>query len=439
MSEIRLQTGKWYEDKSIMLRFPDNWDVTTHWPNTPKPLTESEISERLDQPVGCASLAEQLAGKRKIAIVTDDLSRPTPAFRVLPELIDRILAACDAPQISIVVATGTHGHQDEKGLRSKLGKRAWEHCSVEVHDDLTKTKRVGKTTYKTPVYVNRVVHEADLTIGIGGVYPQYTTGFGGGGKLALGVCGRQTIMGLHFKHKSMEGKYNTDNDFRKDVCEVARIIGLNSIINIHIDAFSEIVNVVFGDHGTYYDDAARFSKEHYTAPIADDFDLVIANAYPLDTSFTFMRKGYKPLYTSPRSAVKVIIAAAHEGIGVHGLFQYINPSRLDRYRNLAIRALSMDKKELLGKVWNRVAGIVKKKEVVAKQEEKTTILPPNTEHLYVLRTDPNGAEIQPLDDVTICNEWSELLKLLGDSHFPPGKTVSVALYPCAPIQCIDDV
>jgi nickel-dependent lactate racemase len=143
-------------------------------------------------------------------------------------------------------------------------------CSIEVHNDLKGTKRIGVTSYRTPVYVNRTVLNADLLIGVGGIYPQHTTGFGGGGKLALGVCGRQTIMHLHFKHKSNEGQYATDNDFRKDVCEIAKMIGLNSIVNLHIDAFSRVVNVVFGNHSVYYDDAARFSKRFYTVPSAGD-------------------------------------------------------------------------------------------------------------------------------------------------------------------------
>jgi nickel-dependent lactate racemase len=410
LTKIQLQTGAWYQDRQIEARFPDSWNITTHWPRTPDPLSDQEIELRLDQPLGCPPLPEQLAGVKKITIVVDDLSRPTPVYRVLPMLINRIRNVDKQIEISIIVATGTHGQS---------------------------TRRIGMSSYKTPVFVNRTVLAADLVIGIGGVYPQHTTGFGGGGKLALGICGRKTIMGLHYKHKSMEGRYITDNDFRKDVTEIAKMIGLNSIVNLHINAYSEVVNVVFGDHTVYYEDAARFSKEFYTAPDAGDAELIVANAYPLDTSFTFMRKGYKPLYTAPRSAVKVMIAAAHEGIGVHGLFQYINPSRLSRIRNLVLRASAMNKRELLQKVWNRITRLFKVHKVDDEEEEVTSILPPNTDHLYIWRTDAEGEKIPELDGVTVRTDWDELLEIIRAKHFLNQDSVSTVVYACAPIQCID--
>jgi nickel-dependent lactate racemase len=52
------------------------------------------------------------------------------------------------------------------------------------------------------VLVNRHVAAADYVIGIGGVYPQNSTGFGGGAKLALGVLGRRSIVNLHYGYKA---------------------------------------------------------------------------------------------------------------------------------------------------------------------------------------------------------------------------------------------
>lgn len=440
MVTVRLNTGIWYEERAVEIAFPSNWSVTTYWPSTPAALGDTEIAQRIDAPIGADTIVEQAKGKRSVAIVVDDLSRPTPAYRVLPMVLDRLYAAgVPRERISIIVATGTHGAQNGPALVSKLGERASRECRVEVHDDLSKVKRIGKTSYETPVYVNRTVLDADLVLGVGGVYPQHTTGFGGGGKLALGICGRQTIMGLHYKHKSMEGRYDTDNDFRKDVCEVAAMIGLDSSVTLHIDAFSNVVNVLFGAHAQYYDAAAAFSKDMYTAPVATDADLVVANAYPLDTSFTFMRKGYKPLYTAPQKAVRVMIAAAHEGIGVHGLFQHINPSRLTKLHNLYLRALSLGPRAVAKKVLTRVARkILPHQKTEQAPKERVTVLPPNTEHLYVWRTDPAGETIPPIDDLTMSNDWHALLQTIRQKHFQGKDSVKVCVYPCAPIQCLDD-
>lgn len=441
MTSVRLNTGIWYDERSVEIEFPPQWDVVTHWPRTPEPLTEQQIARRIDEPIGARTIVEQATGKKTVAIVVDDLSRPTPAYRVLPLVLDRLRAA-GIPQhgVSIVVATGTHGGQDASALRKKVGERAATECRVEVHDDLKNVKYIGKTSFETPVYVNRNVLNADLVLGVGGVYPQHTTGFGGGGKLALGVCGRQTIMGLHYKHKSMEGRYDTNNDFRKDVCEVARMIGLDSSLTVHIDAFSNVVNVLFGSHADYYDSAAAFSKDNYTAPVAGTADMVVANAYPLDTSFTFMRKGYKPLYTAPKSAVKVMVAAAHEGIGVHGLFQHINPSRLVRLRNLYLRAASLGPREVAKKVVSRIARKLapQRRAAASAGQERVTVLPPNTEHLYVWRTDAGGVTIPPIEGLTVMDDWPSLLEAIRQRHFRDQAKVRVSVYPCAPIQCLDD-
>ena len=355
MTQINVRTNIWHDDREIAIDFPTEWDVTTFWPKTPEPLSGEELIRCIDEPIGSAPLEERLTGAKKVAIIVDDLTRPTPVYKVMPILIDKIKNSNQDIDITVIIATGTHGSQDEQALRNKLGEYTYQKCTVILHNDLKGTKKIGVTSYKTPVYINKSVLDADLLIGVGGVYPQHTTGFGGGGKLALGISGRQTIMGLHFKHESMGGKYNTDNNFRKDVTEIAKMIGLDIMLTLHIDAHSRIVRAVFGNHTIFYDEAAKFSKDMYTAPVATDADVIIANAYPLDTSLTFMRKGYKPLYTAPDDKVKIMIAAAHEGVGVHGLFQYINPNPFSRVSNILLRAWSMDKKELLQKVWNRVA------------------------------------------------------------------------------------
>ncbi len=443
MTTVTIKTGIWYEDRNLDLELPADWVVDAHWPSTPEPLSLEAIDELIDQPLGCERIQDQARKKRSVAIIVDDLSRPTPVHRVLPLVLRRLDdAEVDRNAVTIIVATGTHGRQDSRALRNKLGEEAFNSCRVEIHEDLRHVKKIGKTSFGTPVYVNRTVLEADLVIGIGGVYPQHTTGFGGGGKLALGVCGRQTIMDLHYKHESMQGRYITENDFRRDVSEIARLIRLRTILNIHIDAFSNIVNLVLGDPSAYYASAAEFSLKCFKAPASKDADVVLANAYPLDTSFTFMRKGYKPLYVVPTSCVKIMVVGAHEGIGVHGLFQHINPSRLTQLRNLYLRATSMNKVELMQKAARRLLELFRHRPKQARAEssdvDKITVLPPNSTHLYVWRTDPSGEPIPELENVSVFTEWNKLVETVVETHLQGRTQVRVALYPCAPIQCIEE-
>ena len=152
-------------------------------------------------------------------------------------------------------------------------------------------------------------------------------------------------MGLHYTHPGVGGKYIIDNDFRKDVTEMAKMIGLDNIYTLHVNALMDVVSLMAGDHYSYYPEAATFSHDRFLAPIVEDnTDIVIANAYPLDISFTFMRKGYKPLVAAPRSVMKIMIASAYEGVGYHGLFQHITPSRTLKLRLLYRKLLILGMK-----------------------------------------------------------------------------------------------
>jgi nickel-dependent lactate racemase len=435
---MELRTGIWYNDRSVTLTFPGNWEVTAIEPATPPPLSDADLGRALDEPVGQPPLEERARGSRSAAVIVDDLSRPTPAHRVMPLVLDRLnRAGIPDEAITVVVATGTHGDQGPEAIASKVGTACVERCRIVIHDDLTRTAYVGTTSFGTRAHVNRDVLAADFLVGVGGVYPQHTTGFGGGSKLALGVSARRTIMELHFKHPSMEGTYDTDNDFRRDVTEIARMIGLETLVTLHVDGASNVVRAVSGDHFAYYDEAAAFSRSAYDAPIPDErWDVVIANAYPLDTSFTFMRKGYKPLYAAPRSCVKVMIASAYEGVGVHGLFQYIDPSLGSRLRNLMVRLRNVEKRKIPAKIWNRVMDRIRPPAENGAEEEKVTALPPNSDHLYVWRTDPDR-EIPPIDDLTVRADWTELVEEIDRRHFAGRETVRACVYTCAPLQCLD--
>ena len=58
-------------------------------------------------------------------------------------------------------------------------------------------------------------------MGIGGVYPNYTAGFGGGSKLVLGVLGYRSIKDLHFRHRGMGwGRHEEGDPLRTDLNEI---------------------------------------------------------------------------------------------------------------------------------------------------------------------------------------------------------------------------
>jgi nickel-dependent lactate racemase len=372
------------------------------------------------------------AGKKKPVLVVDDATRPTPVAKIAPFILEEFEAAGVNPtQIRVIVATGTHGPPEEKALAAKLGPRIMENCRVLVHNDCKSTKFVGKTSFDTPVYVNRELLDADLIVGVGGVYPQHSTGFGGGGKLALGVLGRRSIRFLHFGHGSVGGNYNTDNNFRRDVTEIARIIGLRSIVTVHINAYMEIVNVMAGDYTAYYDEAVEFSMNRYQAPAPDDADVVIANGYPSDVSYTFMRKGNKPILMAPADATKVMVASNHGGLGHHGLYPQGKGPRWLKYKEMWDRVSIMKPTVIASKILKKLFS--RQKSTYIYDAESTT--PPRDATLWIYTPEGGCRELPPLTGVKIVEEWDGILDIIRRSH-PAKECVRVRIYPCASLQCL---
>jgi nickel-dependent lactate racemase len=341
--ETELRTGAWYEDRVLELPTPENWQVTTHRPVTPRPLVDEEIRGAIARPVGQARIRELCRGKRRPVVVVDDLNRPTPAARVLPFLLEEFRAAgIEATGVTIVMATGTHGAPPEGGLARKVGPEAALSCRLIVHDDRMRGARIGTTSVGTPVIVDREVAAADFLVGVGGIYPNYTAGYGGGAKLALGVLARRSIAHLHYRHEAAGwGAAAAVNPFRRDVEEAARLIGLETQVALQVDARREVIRAVSGAPGRFYDAEVEFARRTFAAPGPGDADVVISNTYPGDTSLTFVKmKGSTPLVLAKPGATRILVGSGSEGTGYHGLFPVFNPPRLyrqqARFRELSV-------------------------------------------------------------------------------------------------------
>ena len=158
MQKVELRTGIWYSDRLIALSFPDSWDVVTHWPDSLTPLTHQDILRIINSPVGQPPLHEAAKNKKRPVIIVDDLSRPTPVFKIMPFILEELNAAgIPSRDIRILVATGTHGIQDNTALVNKIGQESLRSCELIIHNDRRDTKFIGKTSFRTPVYVNKEV------------------------------------------------------------------------------------------------------------------------------------------------------------------------------------------------------------------------------------------------------------------------------------------
>jgi len=341
-SAISVNTGAWYGDRQMDLPIPPGWDVNVLCPVTPPPLNAEELAAILDRPVGQGSLSEILKGKSRPLIIVDDLNRPTPASVIIPLLLRKICAENIRPEnVTILMATGTHGKPAPDAILKKVGKEGAS-CRLLIHDCFADVIKIGVTTRGTPVFVNKAVLDSDVIIGVSGIYPNHTAGFSGGSKLALGVLGIRSIYHLHFRHKPVHwGHPDTDTPFRRELDEIAGMIGMKTHVSLIIDVNRNIIKMYCGDQRIYFAEAVSFYLKTFRIPVTDDFDVVISNTYPNDLSLTFARmKGFVPLDSCRSGASRVAIASCNEGPGLHNIWPFVNVPQFHKVKHV-LRILSV--------------------------------------------------------------------------------------------------
>ncbi len=424
--QVTIRTGAWHSDQPLTLAFPREWQVTTFWPSTPPPLSDRQISEALEHPVGQAPIGELCQGKKRPLVIVDDLTRPTPAGHIMPWLLRqfRRVGIPDA-SVTILLATGTHPAPASLGVAKKIGQEAATRCRVVVHDHRAKGVMLGRTSFRTPVIVDKEVPACDFVMGIGGVYPNYTAGFGGGSKLALGVLGTNSITHLHYKHGAagwgMSGQGGT---FRKDLDEIAQMMGLGTLIIVHANADCEPVRLVCGDAGLIYAESESASRQYYAAPPPNDADVVIANAYPEDLSLQFANmKGAKLLSQTAPGASRIVLASCHDGVGDHGLFPLLRPP--SAFRSLVRIARA--------KTWRQIARGVLKKVRPSDHRRKPG---PSRHPIWLYQIDPASMDLPAVPGMRIARSWEHILAAVAQEQNGK-KHLRAVIYPCAPMQFFD--
>jgi hypothetical protein len=283
---------------------------------------------------------------------------------------------------------------------------------------------LGRDSRGTPVLVNQHVAAADYVIGIGGVYPQNSTGFGGGAKLVLGVLGRRTIISLHYGNSSEQGSYNIDNDFRRELEEIADMLRLETSVCLHVDAHREAVRITTGDHRAFYRDSVAFAIGPYRVAPPQDADLVVANAYPMDLSLTFLRsKAITPLLRAAPSSSRVLIAGCPEGVGRHGLYPFLDRGLAARLRHL-YRHLLVHPRQVPKAAATKAARLL-----------QPTSSRPLSRPIW-LYTQNAALSTRSSRPFQATDSWDVILGRIRMEQ--AGRPLRVALYPCSPLQVLGD-
>jgi nickel-dependent lactate racemase len=278
----------WYGNSEMELSFPPSWSVFFRpmKGGERKRLRSKEIEKAFRHPIGSRPIQELAKGKKEVAILFDDMARPTPVSEILPYVLRELEeAGISDEQIRFIAALGAHGAQTAIEFRKKLGEEVLDRFPVYNHHAFDRCTYLGKTSHGTPVSINKEVMACDLKIGIGCIVPHAFSGFGGGGKIILpGVAHIDTIAYNHGKliqdHPGCVGVGKIEGNIpRLDIEEATRMAGLDVKIDALVNLRGEITDLFVGDPILEHREGMKLAKEVYATIPARDMDIVVVNAY----------------------------------------------------------------------------------------------------------------------------------------------------------------
>ncbi|MFX0165029.1 MAG: nickel-dependent lactate racemase [Promethearchaeota archaeon] len=397
---FKIPWAVWREPGFIDLDFPDSWDISICKMEGAKnsDISEDEIKDAILNPIGTSKLSELAKGKKNVVIVSDDMTRPTPIYKILPFILEELKKAnIEDNQITILLAIGAHRPMTRQDCILKLGKEIVKRFRIENHHPYENLEYLGESSKGTPIYVNKTYVEGDLKIAVGGVIPHSLAGFGGGAKIVLpGVCGIDT---LEANHKSLSGGIGIITEARQDIEDIAEKVGLDFSINVILTDKGSIAGIFAGHFKDAHRKAIEYGKQVYSTKISQNYQICFLNSWPEDSELDQAQyKAFNFLMSAPPTLIDqdgaiVAMTSSYEGRGYHSL---VGETGSKLYRNIGET-----------RFWDFFI-----------QKRKVYLFSPNVNEIDKNHFFP--------ESVTLFNNWSDLIQELQIKF---GETPKVAIIP----------
>ena len=293
---------------------------------TPNPVEKGltgadEVLRALQNPIGTPPLKEIVKPGEKIAIITSDITRPMPTYKVMPALLDELYAAgVKAEDITLVFALGSHRKHTPEEQKKLAGERAFNEITC-IDGDAGDCVHIGVTQRGTPVDIVRCVAEADRRICLGNIEYHYFAGYSGGAKAIMpGVSTRTAIQSNHsrmIEEAACAGKL-AGNPVREDIEEAAAMVGVDFIVNVVLDEHKEIIHASAGELTLAHREGCAFLDKLYAVQIPERADIVVVSqgGAPKDLNLYQTQKALdNAKHAVKKGGTIVLIGSCKEGLG----------------------------------------------------------------------------------------------------------------------------
>jgi len=312
----------------IEVSVPDNCACDVIESRAVKPLDDvnGALQHALDHPLASVPLGELAKGKKTVAIVVCDITRPAPNSITLPYVLDRLhRSGISHDGITILIATGLHRAATPAEVDQIVGPAIAKSYRVISNDARAhgQHRYLGTTKRGTPIHIHNCLVNADLRITLGFIEPHLMAGYSGGRKLVVpGVAAEPTIKAIHspmFMREPLATEGSIEgNPLHNELLEIARIARHDFILDVTLTRDRQISGVFAGDPVVAHAAGVRFVQESCLAYLDEPSDLVITSSagFPLDLTFYQSVKAV----TAAQHLIKqggriLVLAECSEGVG----------------------------------------------------------------------------------------------------------------------------
>lgn len=317
-----------YGHNSLSLDIPDGNISGILLPNTRvSQLSPSMILQALERPIGSPPLRSFVSSRSRVAILCEDITRPTPLDILLPYLLNELHhVRVPKENILILFALGSHRPMSPEEMRAKLGPSIYENYQIANSEfrDPSKLVYVGTTQSGVDIYIDKRVVDADVKIGVGSIFPHPVAGYTGGAKILYpGVAGEKTVAQFHLSgalvSKNLFGEI--ENPVREEMETWVSRVGLDFIVNTVLTTSGEIYQVVAGHYIQAHRQGVHFCQELYAIKVRDVADAVIVSSSPADLDFWQAGKAIMAAEKIVKTGGTIILVTpCYEGVGPHDSF-----------------------------------------------------------------------------------------------------------------------
>ncbi len=281
---------------------------------------EENIKAAITTPINSKSFKDFLGDAKKLLVIVNDATRPTPTKKILDFIFDDLKQT----NFNFIIATGAHrGPSQEEYLQifgsyyEKIKDR------ILVHDARVEKDMVflGKSTNGTQMFINKAGVEADKIIIISSVEPHYFAGYTGGRKSFLpGIAGYKTIeqnhkLALAPKAKALALDGNPVHEDMMDAIKTMKqdIFSIMTVLDNHHKVYATCCGHI---NDSFYAAIDR-ANEVFAAPLKEKVDIVISVVkFPQDIDLYQAQKGIDNAKLAlKKNGILILVAKCRCGIG----------------------------------------------------------------------------------------------------------------------------